>query len=350
MQSLNFVKEFLSISSVSGDEKEILLFIEEYLKNNNIDFKRIKVSDDRWNILAKRNVDNKESLGIIFSGHCDTVPSEKHYKPYEKDKKLYAIGSTDMKGALGVMIYQFVTLKTDKKIGLLVTVGEETTLDGAKELLNHKDLFKDFSYALIAEPTELKLFPMQYGIASVNVKITGKQRHTANFNDDSHCVHDFISISDKIIKDFKEKFPESILSINIVNSGFKENIIPPEINVFFDIRTDPKTKVEDINLFLRKYLDKYNITFTSKHSLESIDIDKGNKLIDFIKYNIEDKNYYTIKGFTEMYFTNMLGLESVIFGPGNMSLAHCVGEYVELELLEKFEEMIQKIIINGIEK
>ncbi|PLW80211.1 hypothetical protein C0585_03605 [Candidatus Woesearchaeota archaeon] len=331
MDVTSLAKKLIDISSVTGKEKEILLFIEKYLEDNKIDFERIYVSEDRWNIFAfKGNSD------ILLSGHCDTVNSEKHYKSYDKEGKLYGIGSSDMKGGLAGIINTFISLDD---CNLLVTVGEESGFDGIKAFID-SEFCKKIRYSIIAEPTDLTAIGKQFGLFGFDISSEGTQRHTSQFKKGNHCGHDLIIALNKAMKDFNEKFPKSIFSINVLEYGEKRNIIPDIATCKIDIRISPFDKILEIREFVLEEFKEFNTKF--RYVLEPVSADE-----EFESHLFEKNIKLDMKiGFTEMYFFNRVNIKTLIFGPGLVEQAHKKNEYLPLENLISYEKKLKELIEN----
>ena len=151
----SILKSLVAIRSVFPDEKNVALWIEDFLKKNGFEIQRHKITDGRWNILAERG---KEKSSLLFYGHMDTVPVYGNWDTnalelVAKGDKLYGVGACDMKGGLAAILNAVASVKTDKKIKILLGVDEENISEGAwKTVLEKKVWFKDVAAILVAEP------------------------------------------------------------------------------------------------------------------------------------------------------------------------------------------------------
>ena len=70
-----------------------------------------------------------------------------------------------------------------------------------------------------------------------------------------------------------------------------------------------------------------------------------NILISPLNKNLKEvsEERFVFRGFTEMYFYEMLGLDTVILGPGLMEKKKKKNEYVPVENIKRFEDMLTKI-------
>ncbi|MGM5488719.1 MAG: M20 family metallopeptidase [Nanobdellota archaeon] len=333
MDSLDIAKALLSIDSVSGNETECLKYIESMLTEHEIEFQRIPVTKETWCILATKGT----GKGLLMAGHIDTVPSETHYQAYTSEHHLHGLGASDMKAGVAIMLKTLIEYKGEPSLGLLVTVEEETTFNGAKACLKKPGQFAPFDRCILSEPTDLKVFASQFGIASFDYKATANQRHTATFSQGNHPVHDIMALLNPMISEFNQQFPESIISTNRFNAGNKGNIIPGEAHAHVDVRISPQDSLAPVERFIRQRIPAPQFT----HRIEPVPIIET----PFLKQAINLLGApQTIAGFTEMYFYNQLGMQTIIFGPGILDMAHKVGETCPLGNIRDYERLLHKFL------
>ena len=117
---IEFFRELLQAESYNppGNEKNVALIIDKYLKNANIKSEIFPFGDNRANLIAYLN-DNFKGKNLLYNGHMDVVPpgneEEWKYPPLsatlKRKKYLYGRGATDMKGGLAAMIIALQILK-----------------------------------------------------------------------------------------------------------------------------------------------------------------------------------------------------------------------------------------------
>ena len=91
-------KELIAIESVTGDEAEILDFIENRLTNS--EFTGEIIRNEGGIIAYHPSADSN----IALVGHVDTVPLDKSQLNIDDDSKVYGRGSVDMKSGIAVML------------------------------------------------------------------------------------------------------------------------------------------------------------------------------------------------------------------------------------------------------
>jgi len=118
--------DLLNIPSESGREQQLTETVLNRLKAASFQVEKIPVSDDRFCVLAIEGTPK-----ILLAAHLDTVVGQLEVSADEEN--VYGRGSCDTKGSAAAMIVAAEKAATAgaTDFGLLFTVGEETSFDGA---------------------------------------------------------------------------------------------------------------------------------------------------------------------------------------------------------------------------
>ncbi|MFX1316495.1 MAG: M20 family metallopeptidase [Promethearchaeota archaeon] len=313
---IDFFRELIKCESYNppGNEKNVALKIEEYLKDVDIKCEIFTFGNNRANLLAYLN-DNFDKKNLLFNGHMDVVPpgneEEWKYHPLsatiKRNKIIYGRGATDMKSGLAALI---IALKILKKLNLklsgnliLNAVSDEETGGelGTKWTLENKLKSIKCDFAIIAEPTELKPLPKaifigEKGRLEVKLITNGISCHASipyigknaiymmsEIIENLDRIEDFIPKIDPPISydELKElissAFPdreifEKILneqpalqnilkslttftkSLNIIKGGIKANVIPDFCEAIIDFRLLPGQNADMVLDGLKKLI------------------------------------------------------------------------------------------------
>lgn len=336
MELINLIKKLLSIKSVTGEENQILLELEKIVSKTDLSIKRIPVNANRWNLLIEKKGNFR---GVLFCGHIDTVPS-KFSKPNIKDEFLYGLGSSDMKSAIGVMLKSIIEDKSEFKHGLLITVGEEkSTFDGIQKAIK-SNLIQKFKLAILGEPTNLEVKTKQFGLAGIELEFKSVQRHATMLKKGNHPMHDAIFVTNKLIQRFNFMNFKSLLGINNLTGGIKGNMIPGKIIVTIDVRVHPDESLELMEDFFTKELSK---TKWRKRNWLS-PVNNGKESFKEILNWIDIPKVGILKGFSEMFFLDSIGIKTVVFGPGLIEEAHKKNEKIPIKNIKKYCQIIKRIM------
>ncbi|MFB6115040.1 MAG: M20 family metallopeptidase, partial [Candidatus Nanohalobium sp.] len=131
------LKELISIPSISGDEDQVRDYLEELLREKNLDVEKVG-----GNLVAR--IDNGSSRALHFNAHMDTVEAEEEkwntgpFNPREDDGKLYGLGASDLKGAIAALVKTAEILAgkdLDLDLFFEFVVNEEVDGAGSKRLM-----------------------------------------------------------------------------------------------------------------------------------------------------------------------------------------------------------------------
>jgi len=314
-EHIKFLRDIIQAESYNppGNEKNVALVIERYLKNAGIKSDVFPFDDNRANLIAYLN-DNFEGRNLIYNGHMDVVPpgNVEEWKnhplsAYVKRKKIFGRGAADMKAGLAAML---ISLKILKKLevelsGNLIinAVSDEETggkLGTGNSLKNHLESIK-CDFIVIGEATGLNplgraIVVGEKGHLNLRVITNGISSHSMiptmgknaidmmseiiqNFNKMDEYLPEIppplsyeelknllsvvfqnTSIFEKILKE--QKLLQDILysltnftkSFTMIEGGIKENVIPDHCEAILDFRLLPGQTPEMIIKALKKMI------------------------------------------------------------------------------------------------
>ncbi|MFX1479865.1 MAG: M20 family metallopeptidase [Promethearchaeota archaeon] len=294
---LDFFSELITSNSCNppGNEKDVALKIQEYLRQVNIESKIFSFDQNRGNLIAFLN-DNINRKNLLYNGHMDTVPvgseSEWEISPFSGKRiglRVFGRGTTDMKGGLAAMT---IALKVLKQLNVKLTgnlilnaVSDEETggFLGTKWCVENKlkDLKCDFAVVgeytgfnplpkaiMVGEKGHLQIKITIYGISShASLPFLGKNpidimgeiiQNLGKIDDfiagydppiPLEKLEDMISLnfsSEKDYENFVNKNPniKSLLysvthitkTFTMLHSGIKENVIPDKCEAIINFR------------------------------------------------------------------------------------------------------------------
>ncbi|MFX1572685.1 MAG: M20 family metallopeptidase [Promethearchaeota archaeon] len=330
---IQLLRELLQADSYNppGNEKNVALIIDKYLKDAGIKSEIYPFGDNRANLVAFLN-DNFEGKTLLYNGHMDVVPpgSEEEWNnpPLSatiKRKKIFSRGAADMKGGLTAMV---ITLKLLRKLNLnlsgnliLSAVADEETggLLGTGWLLKNKLSAKRCDFVVIGEPSGLDPLPKaiilgEKGRIEIKIVTNGVSCHaSAPFMGKNaiYMMSEIIQNLDKLEEEIPKidppmssselkkqisiAFPskdvfEKILSeqpllqnvikantlfaksLTMIKGGIKPNVIPDKCEAVMDFRLLPGQTTEMILNALQKLIHDlgYQIKKESKGRPEEI--------------------------------------------------------------------------------
>lgn len=395
-----FVQKLVRTPSLANQESDVQHIIHEKLNSIGLNSKIIPVifselehhpafNDDGFSPDSRINVTalwqgNNKAKSLILNGHVDVVPTgpEKLWNddPFSGnivDGKIYGRGSCDMKAGLSSGLFAIYILKNlgfspDGDIIFQSVVGEES--GGCGTLTNivkgyHADA------AIILEPTSLKLSPIQSGALTFRLKVPGKATHASMRWDGISAIEKYSLIHQSVI-DFEKERHDSFdveyyqskdrvapINIGTIEGGQWHSTVPESIIAEGRLGVFPGESNEKAKESFERHINRFSQSdnWLKDHppviewfegQFESGQTSLNHPLIKELgdTYNNVSNQDAIIEGVTYgsdlRLFTNHANIPSVLFGPGDVRLAHAANENILIDEILISTEVIANMIVN----
>lgn len=211
-----------AIPSPTGGEGAVVARAEELLAGRGWTVARHPVTPGRDNLIAWR--DHPE---VVLSTHLDTVPP--HIPFQEEADCLVGRGTVDAKGIAAAMIVAADRLaeEGERRVGLLLLVGEEDGSDGA---LAAGAMYPRGRFLVNGEPTENRLAVGQKGTLRARVLAEGRAAHSGYPEEGRSAIDALLEALTGIRR---LPLPEDpvlgpcTVNIGLIGGGVAPNVIPP---------------------------------------------------------------------------------------------------------------------------
>ena len=200
---IELTQSLIRIKSVSGQEEQIIKFIEQKMKSLGYDE---VVIDSMGNLLGR--IGNGEK-SVLFDSHVDTVAvtDEEQWEvpPFSGDivdGRLYGRGSVDMKSSVAATLYagaiaKRMRLVSGKTVYISCTVFEEDC-DGE----NLKHLFKELklkpNFVVICEPSNNVITLGHKGKAQIAIRTHGVSAHGSAPEKGVNAIYEMVEIIQRV--------------------------------------------------------------------------------------------------------------------------------------------------------
>src|SRR6202047_23225 len=218
--------------------------------------------------------------GLILSGHTDVVPVDGQdwdtdpFQAVERDGKLYARGSADMKGFIGISLAQapkFIAALNDKRLDAplhyALSYDEEVGCLGVRGLI--RDLEENGirpAGCVVGEPTSMQPIIAHKGTHRFRCAVHGREAHssyvTRGVNAIEYAARLIVHIrqlADRLAqlekRDYGFTVPYSTLSTGLIRSGIAANVVPKDCEFHFDMRTLPQASPDALYMEIRTYAE-----------------------------------------------------------------------------------------------
>ncbi len=331
--------------------------ILDYIKNE-LESKAVEVKvfgDDTKILLAGLNTKLFDICPIVLAGHIDTVSANiKLYqtKPYvltQIDGKAFGLGSIDMKSFTAVVLDNLEKIKDTKTpIILALTTDEETELKSVELMVEtFRKLKIKPKMTILGEPTNSEFALCSNACYEYSIKFYGKACHSSRLNEgvNSICAcARFISFVEDNQKNYN-----LTSNCGVITGGEVVNKVPDYTELKFDIRsiypTDVDKFINDIYDFIDKLQKQYVglvIKIDRQLAIPAFNMFDNEKLNAIAKeLNIKTNSFSG--GCEAGYYTSYSG-DAVIFGVGDLALAHKPNEYVVVDEYKKYSNTLLMVL------
>ncbi len=357
------LKKLIQINSVTGEEKEIIGYIYDFLTSCGL-----KTINIKGNVVAAVKGSNSKKC-LIFNSHVDTVsPGDIdlwQHDPFGgigKDGKIFGLGSSDNKASVAVLMLlakEFSVKKPECDVILTFTVGEEVDGHGTNDTVEwlatkHLKVYKKVS-AIVCEPTGLGLIGVAHkGNLFIKVITTGDSGHGSKpIKKSDHAVlrmFKLISRIDNLGAEWKKKYKNKILGFPTISlatsimagTEIAPNKFPDACSATFDIRTIPEIH-ETAFEAVKKSVGRIGKVEYLYPPVSFGFTESGEDIAKIVK-NVSKAKLVAFPGSTDMPFFTQIGIPTVIFGPGEITQMHKANEYCYSDKVEKCAKIFEKVI------
>ena len=205
--------DLMRTPSVTGQEREVALLLEQHLKNNFPEAQvfRQHISDGRWNVIMEQGTPR-----LTLTSHLDVVPGGP--PAYFTEERLFGRGACDAKGQIVAQLWglHMAVAQGVNDFRCAYVIGEETDAAGARALM----ALPKTEYLLNGEPTRNRFVRRSWGALEVEVHAVGTEAHSSLGTHDS-AVH-------KLIEDLfhlRRDLPAGIdMNVGVIGGGTAPNI------------------------------------------------------------------------------------------------------------------------------
>ena len=377
IDKIEMTKRLVAFDTTSRNSNlQLIDFIRDYLDGYGVRSELVRdATAAKANLYA--TIGESDRGGIMLSGHTDVVPVDDqdwHTDPFqivEKDDRLYARGSADMKGFIGTVLSLVPTLverKLREPIHLAFSYDEEIGCIGVRTLI---DVLKDRPnkprLAIIGEPTGMQVGVGHKGKHTLRCHVHGHEAHSSLVHQGVNAIEAAAEMVAKLKEIARRKRdhgpfdpdfqpPYSSVHTGLIHGGTALNIVPRECTFDFEIRPLPGDDVPAIVNELREYAatrivpemqavrPETGIRIEELSTAPGLDTPKDHEATQLAAALSGANGTIKVPFGTEGGLFAAAGIPAVIIGPGSIDQAHKPDEYVALEQIARCEAFLQRLI------
>lgn len=314
----------------------------------------------RPNVIARWTGGEGPTLG--YCSHIDVVPAgdpslwdAEPYGALIKDGRLFGRGSSDAKGPIAAALEAVAVLKgagVEPRGTLeleLVSDEESGGFKGAGWLADEGLIRPDL--AIVGEPTLLRVVRAQRGIAWSRITTRGVAAHGSAPERGVNAIDHMSAVINELHTSLPAMSHPVVggptLNIGTIHGGEKLNIIPASCVIEIDRRTIPGETNDDVIAQFEAAVERARVTYPNIDAVVEI-VDSGSPfevpadarlvttMVDAAREAIgRDVEVIGFRGASDARFLAEVGAEVIVFGPGDITLAHTARESIEIDDLER---------------
>jgi acetylornithine deacetylase len=377
------IERLIAFNTVSRDSNLGLIeWVRDYLHGHGA---KTRLTHDatgkKANLFA--TLGDSPKPGLILSGHTDVVPVDGQnwdtdpFVAVERDGKLFARGSADMKGFIGIILTQapkFVAAlnsgRLDAPLHYALSYDEEVGCLGVRGLI--RDLEENGirpAGCVVGEPTSMQPIIAHKGTHRFRCAVHGREAHssyvTYGVNAIEYAARLVVyirQIADRLAqiekRDYGFTVPYSTLSTGLIRGGIAANVVPKDCEFTFDMRTLPNASPDALHQEIRAYAEALAREMQAIDPQSGIDLVWASQTVGLaasetdaiVRWAMQLSNNSTVGKVsygTEAGLFQKMGVPSVICGPGDIAEAHRPNEFVALDQLAQCETFMNRILETG---
>ncbi|MBD0369742.1 MAG: acetylornithine deacetylase [Pyrinomonadaceae bacterium] len=350
--------ELVSFNSVSANSNlEIIEYLSARAERAGMRVRLLSYRDEhdveKANMIAVAGTQSFDEAELALVGHTDTVPFDAAWtealRLTEREGKLYGRGACDTKAyiAAALTVAKTVDLKSLRKpLALIFTADEEVGCLGAKRLEDERPIHA--RYAIVGEPTSLQPMRAGKGYCLAEVRVRGREGHSAYPQTGASAifraarlVNHLERIALKLKRDERAGFdpPYTTLNVGLITGGTAKNIIAGECRFTLEWRPVPGQSAERVLELLREAVEEERrLDGDFACEIKPLRLDEGMETAadSLLVRHLEEtsgRSAGSVAFGTEAPQMIALGAEAVVFGPGDIRVAHRTGEFVPVDEL-----------------
>ena len=323
----------------SGDEMVCVRYLEETLKQFAPDtlyvgqVERTRGKSDSGYVLATWGQPD-----TLLNVHIDTVPSgegwtENPLDLIRQDDRVVGLGTSDIKGAVACILAALETV-TPKNVAVLFSGDEEHGSEVMPAVIKSGRL-SDVKRAIVCEPTSCRVGRAHRGMLAVTAGFKGPGGHSSLSDITPRPLLDAARLAARVGEYADEHLefgtaPFKGLCVNIgdIESDGAYNVIPTTAKLWLSLRPPPGDNVKG------READIYALA--GEAELDTIVAFEPFATKDMTAFSdvFGDTEIVDLPYWTEAAMLSQAGVNTVVYGPGNLEQAHKPNEYVEIAQLK----------------
>jgi acetylornithine deacetylase len=377
MNSVEILERLVAFPTVSRDSNLALIeYVRDFLAGCGVSSKLYPdAAGTKANLYAC--VGPHDRGGVLLSGHTDVVPvdgqewSADPFRLLERGGRLYGRGSADMKGFIACAL-RAVRLATSRELRvplqLALSYDEEIGCVGVRSLIQdmsgwtHRPRF-----CIVGEPTLLRSAVGHKGKIALAAVCRGHAAHSAAPARGVNAIYMATDLINKVrvrqsdievhgVRDPFYDVPYTTLHIGVIHGGTVLNIVPAHCELELEIRNLPQddsaaivagieADAAAIGKSIGKEYRNVGIDLKVVHDYPALDTPPDSAVVALAMALTGLQERIKVGFGTEGgLFSQVLGIPTVVCGPGSIDQAHKPDEFIDIDQMRRCDAMMDVLL------
>ena len=340
--AIELLKKLIATPSLSREEEQTALLIEEFFRERNIPFSRLEN-----NIWSRNQYFDTSKPTVLLNSHHDTVKPNASYTrdphvPAVEGDLLYGLGSNDAGGPLVALLATFMHYYYDSSLpfNLIFAASAEEEISGKNGIELLLNELPEITFGIVGEPTSLDLSIAEKGLLVLDCLVKGKAGHAARNEGENaitKAMQDIRWFQEYQFPKVSETLGKMKMSLTVINAGTQHNVVPDECRFTVDVRvTDAYSLSEALEIIKNQV--SCEVTPRSVR-LNSSGVSKNHPILKVAR-SLKLQTY----GSPTLSDQALMPFETVKLGPGDSARSHTADEYIKLSEINEGIDLYVKIL------
>ncbi len=274
---------------------------------------------------------------VVIAGHLDTVPANGNLPHHREAERIYGLGACDMKGGVAIALQLAATVSEPvADITFIFYEAEEVSseFNGLEKISAIFPEFLEADFAVLMEPSNANIEAGCQGTIRATITTRGERAHSARSWMGKNAIHQARKILE-ILENYEPASPvidgltfREGLNAVAITGGIAGNVIPDLCTVTVNFRFAPNKLVDAAIAHVHELFAGFDIEITDQApgALPGLSHPAAQAFLLATGAQVAPKF-----GWTDVARFSAMGTPAVNYGPGDPSVAHSHGEFVNVE-------------------
>jgi acetylornithine deacetylase/succinyl-diaminopimelate desuccinylase-like protein len=367
---VSLLQQLIRIPSVNPDnapgtqqigEEKLANFLSGWLESIGADVSLEEIQPGRPNLIARfAPLDGRPR--ILLGPHLDTVGvGGMTIDPFggeTRDGKIWGRGASDTKGPMAAMLWALhehrdALADLPVAVDFVAFMAEESGQWGSKDFAKRHG--KDYSFALVGEPTSMQVVHVTKGSLWATLRATGKAAHSSQPERGENAILKLARALDQLDHHLGKQLAtfthpvlgRSTMNVGLIRGGARPNIVPDLAEAEIDIRITPALAAAGGALKLLTETIAFHelpVEIVNPHENQPMETAADHPMIQALLATDGGTRLAGAPWFSDAAHLSSGGIPSICIGPGSIDQAHTVDEFIDIAALEQGAAFFQAFI------